>query len=64
MSYKNRQKVATFFRYGLMILLAIVFAFPIVFMLVSSLKPSFQILRFIFANGFSSSGRNLYSKLL
>ena len=32
-------------RYGLMILLAIIFAFPIVFMMVSSLKPSLQILR-------------------
>lgn len=33
------------FRYGLMIFLAILFAFPIVFMMVSSLKPSLQILR-------------------
>lgn len=32
-------------RYGFMILLAIVFVFPIVFMIVSSLKPSIQILR-------------------
>jgi multiple sugar transport system permease protein len=32
-------------RYGLMTLLAIIFAFPIVFMIVSSLKPSIQILR-------------------
>lgn len=32
-------------RYGLMILLAIIFVFPVVFMIVSSLKPSLQILR-------------------
>jgi multiple sugar transport system permease protein len=44
---KNKQKRALFFsiRYGLMILLAIIFAFPVVFMIVSSLKPSIQILR-------------------
>jgi len=42
-----KQKRALFFslRYGLMIVLAIIFAFPIVFMMVSSLKPSLQILR-------------------
>jgi len=45
MNYKIKQKLATYFRYALMILLAVVFAFPIVFMMVSSLKPSFQILR-------------------
>ncbi len=44
---KTKQKRALFFsiRYGLMILLAIIFAFPVVFMIVSSLKPSIQILR-------------------
>jgi multiple sugar transport system permease protein len=43
----TKQKRALFFsiRYGLMILLAIIFAFPVVFMIVSSLKPSIQILR-------------------
>ncbi len=42
-----KQKRALFIsiRYGLMILLALIFAFPIVFMIVSSLKPSIQILR-------------------
>lgn len=33
------------FRYMIMILLAIIFAFPIIFMLVSSLKPHFQLLQ-------------------
>jgi multiple sugar transport system permease protein len=43
----TNQKSTLFFsiRYGLMIFLAIIFAFPIVFMIVSSLKPSLQILR-------------------
>ena len=45
MSYKNRKRIITVFRYILMISLAVIFAFPIVFMLVSSLKPSFQVLR-------------------
>jgi multiple sugar transport system permease protein len=45
MTAKNKRLLATFTRYGLMILLAIIFAFPIVFMMVSSLKPSLQILR-------------------
>jgi multiple sugar transport system permease protein len=34
-----------YIRYGLMIFLAIIFAFPIVFMMISSLKPGLQILR-------------------
>lgn len=45
MTAQNKRMLAAFIRYGLMILLAIIFAFPIVFMIVSSLKPSMQILR-------------------
>lgn len=41
----TRKKISSSVRYGLMIFLAIIFAFPIVFMMVSSLKPSLQILR-------------------
>lgn len=45
MTGKNRQLLVTVFRYGFMIVLAIIFAFPIVFMVVSSLKPTFQLLQ-------------------
>jgi multiple sugar transport system permease protein len=45
MTTKRKKGIASIIRYGLMILLAIIFAFPIVFMIVSSLKPSLQILR-------------------
>ena len=45
MSYKHRKGIMASFRYLLMTLLAFVFATPIIFMLVSSLKPSLQILR-------------------
>jgi len=41
----NTKTIAFSIRYGFMILLAIIFAFPVVFMMVSSLKPSIQILR-------------------
>ena len=36
MTSKNKHILATLIRYGLMILLAIIFAFPIIFMMVSS----------------------------
>ncbi len=42
---KQKRALAFSIRYGLMILLTIIFAFPVVFMIVSSLKPSIQILR-------------------
>jgi len=45
MTTKQKRTLTTIIRYGLMILLAILFAFPIVFMIVSSLKPSIQVLR-------------------
>ena len=45
MTTKNQKRMASTSRYGLMILLAIIFAFPILFMIVSSFKPSLQILR-------------------
>lgn len=45
MTTKHKRTFVSLARYGVMILLAIVFAFPIVFMMVSSLKPSIQILR-------------------
>lgn len=41
----NTKTIAFSIRYGFMVLLAIIFAFPVVFMMVSSLKPSIQILR-------------------
>ena len=45
MTTKNKRSLALFIRYGLMTLLALLFAFPIVFMIVSSLKPHFQLLQ-------------------
>jgi multiple sugar transport system permease protein len=45
LSTKQKRALFISIRYGLMILLSIIFAFPIVFMMVSSLKPSLQILR-------------------
>lgn len=45
MTTKNQKRMVSTIRYGLMILLAIIFAFPILFMIVSSFKPSLQILR-------------------
>lgn len=45
MTTKQKRTLSSSVRYGFMILLAIIFVFPIVFMIVSSLKPSFQILR-------------------
>ena len=45
MTTQTRRKLANLLRYTVMILLGLVFALPIVFMLVSSLKPSLQILR-------------------
>lgn len=45
MTARNKHLLIAIARYGLMILLAIIFSFPIVFMIVSSLKPSLQVLR-------------------
>jgi multiple sugar transport system permease protein len=45
LSIKQKRALFLAIRYGLMSLLAVIFAFPIVFMMVSSLKPSLQILR-------------------
>ncbi len=45
LSIKQKRALFLALRYGLMSLLAVIFAFPIVFMMVSSLKPSLQILR-------------------
>jgi multiple sugar transport system permease protein len=45
MMTKHKRTLVSLIRIGFMIMLAIVFAFPIVFMMVSSLKPSIQILR-------------------
>lgn len=42
---KQKQNLISYLRFGLMILLAIIFAFPIVFMMVSSLKPHYQLLQ-------------------
>lgn len=45
MTSQNKRLLVTIFRYGFMTVLAIIFAFPIVFMLISSLKPTFQLLQ-------------------
>jgi len=45
MTNRKKQNFSNILRYGFMILLAIIFSFPVVFMIVSSLKPSIQILR-------------------
>jgi multiple sugar transport system permease protein len=45
LTLKQKRILGFSIRYGLMILLAIIFIFPVVFMIVSSLKPSLQILR-------------------
>jgi multiple sugar transport system permease protein len=45
LTLKQQRILGLSIRYGLMILLAIIFVFPVVFMIVSSLKPSLQILR-------------------
>lgn len=45
MTTQTRRKLANLLRYTVMILLGLMFALPIIFMLVSSLKPSIQILR-------------------
>lgn len=45
MTIKQKRTLSASVRYGFMIGLAIIFVFPIVFMMVSSLKPSFQILQ-------------------
>jgi multiple sugar transport system permease protein len=45
LTLKQKRILGLSIRYGLMILLAIIFVFPVVFMIVSSLKPSIQILR-------------------
>ena len=45
MSYDTRQKLTISLRYTLLILISAIFIFPIVFMVVSSLKPDLQLLR-------------------
>jgi len=45
MTRKFKRKIAISLRYGLMILLAMIFALPIIFMIFSSFKPHFQILQ-------------------
>jgi multiple sugar transport system permease protein len=45
LTIKNKRRLAAFVRYGLMIILAMIFALPIVFMIVSSFKPHFQLLQ-------------------
>ncbi|HRE29720.1 MAG TPA: hypothetical protein PK954_23960, partial [Anaerolineales bacterium] len=41
----RNQTATTVVRYGLMSLLALIFLFPIVFMVISSLKPDLQIMQ-------------------
>lgn len=45
MTTKFKRRLTTSLRYGSMILLAMIFALPIVFMIVSSFKPHFQIMQ-------------------
>ncbi len=45
MSFENQQRLLIGLRYALLILISLIFIFPIVFMVVSSLKPDMQLLR-------------------
>ncbi len=45
MSFESRQKLIIGLRYALLILISAIFIFPIVFMVMSSLKPDLQLLR-------------------
>ncbi len=45
LSFENQQRLLIGLRYALLILIAMIFIFPIVFMVVSSLKPDMQLLR-------------------
>ncbi len=45
MTQKNKNSLATTIRYTLMILLGAIFAFPLLFMVISSFKPGLQILQ-------------------
>ncbi len=45
MSFETRQNLLTGLRYALLILIAAIFIFPILFMVMSSLKPDLQLLR-------------------
>lgn len=45
MTQKNKNRLATTIRYTLMIVLGAIFVFPMLFMVISSFKPGFQILQ-------------------
>ena len=45
MSFENQHRLLIGLRYALLILISLIFIFPIVFMVVSSLKPDMQLLR-------------------
>ena len=45
MTWETRHKLVISLRYTLLILISAIFIFPIVFMVVSSLKPDLQLLR-------------------
>ncbi len=45
MSYETRERLILSLRYALLILIAAIFIFPILFMVMSSLKPDLQLLR-------------------
>ena len=45
MSFENQRRLLIGLRYALLILISLIFIFPIVFMVVSSLKPDMQLLR-------------------
>ncbi|MCB0224768.1 MAG: carbohydrate ABC transporter permease, partial [Anaerolineae bacterium] len=45
MTQKSKVRLATTSRYTLMILLAAIFALPLLFMVISSFKPGLQILQ-------------------
>ena len=45
MSFETRHNLSIGLRYALLILIAIIFIFPILFMVMSSLKPDLQMLR-------------------
>ncbi len=45
LSFESRQKLILVLRYTILMLIALIFLFPIVFMVMSSLKPDLQLLR-------------------
>ena len=64
MSFETRHNLSIGLRYALLILIATIFIFPILFMVMSSLKPDLQTAaRFGFVARLLASGRYLAEQL-